>query len=99
MTMLPQKAPGSPRKVYRRFVLSRDSSQRLSRLAKARRLSESEVVEKALSVFFNLAAFFEEDEEREPWHLMSERSLERVWDNEQDAVYDDWRSLYGISEG
>jgi hypothetical protein len=88
-----------PGKVYRRFALSSDSSRRLRRLAKARRVTESEIVEKALSMFFSLAAFFEEDDEREPWRAMSERSFERVWDNDQDAVYDHWRTLYGVSEG
>ena len=27
-----------------------------------------------------------------------EPSLLRVWDNEQDAAYDDWRNLYGIAD-
>ena len=31
-------------------------------------------------------------------HQLSEAALMRVWDNEHDAVYDDWRELYGVSE-
>lgn len=29
------------------------------------------------------------------WQLASEESLQRVWDNPADAIYDDWRALYG----
>lgn len=57
-------------------------------------MSESEAVEKALDVFFNLADFFEADEDKAAWHLPSEKSLERVWANDKDAAYDDWRALY-----
>ena len=30
------------------------------------------------------------------WALASEEALRRVWDNEYDAVYDNWRELYGV---
>ncbi len=30
---------------------------------------------------------------------LSEPSLLRVWDNDPDAEYDNWRELYGVSEG
>ncbi len=39
------------------------------------------------------------DVPREALHQMSEAALMRVWDNEQDAVYDNWRELYGVPEG
>ena len=29
----------------------------------------------------------------------SAEALRDVWDNEDDAVYDNWRELYGVSEG
>ena len=29
---------------------------------------------------------------------ISEASLSRVWENDQDAVYDNWRDLYGVSK-
>ena len=36
-------------------------------------------------------------EERRAWHTASEEAFTRVWDNEYDAIYDNWRELYGIS--
>lgn len=26
-------------------------------------------------------------------------SLAEVWDNEEDAIYDDWKELYGVEQG
>ncbi|HUV87738.1 MAG TPA: hypothetical protein VMX79_11580 [bacterium] len=32
-----------------------------------------------------------------PWHtLISQAVLARDWDNEDDAIYDNWRELYGV---
>ncbi len=36
-------------------------------------------------------------EERRIWSRLSEASLARVWNNEADAAYDNWRELYGLS--
>ncbi len=33
--------------------------------------------------------------ERRGWASLSEDSLARVWDNDEDARYDDWAGLYG----
>ena len=50
-----------------------------------------------------ISAFMADDtlttQERQEWHQLSEKSLNRLWDNEQDAVYDNWRELYEIPEG
>ena len=35
------------------------------------------------------------DEEDEAWREFGMSRLEEEWDNPQDAVYDDWRKLYG----
>jgi hypothetical protein len=37
------------------------------------------------------------EEERYEWHTASEEAFTRVWDNEHDAIYDNWRELYGVS--
>jgi len=29
----------------------------------------------------------------------SEAAFAEVWDNDEDAIYDNWRELYGVSEG
>lgn len=84
--------------VSHRFTLTADRMEQLRQLAKVRRISESEIVAKALDVYFDLADPLESPDERRGWHRLSERSLQRVWDNDQDAVYDDWRNLYGVPE-
>jgi len=83
----------------REFTLTVDRATRLMRLAEIRQVSESEIVEKALDVFFRLADFGYAEVERQDWHRLSEASLLRLWDNEQDAGYDNWRELYGVPEG
>lgn len=34
---------------------------------------------------------------REAWSDLSEEALSRVWDNSEDALYDDWKNLYSVS--
>lgn len=79
--------------------LAADQARRLSQMAQVRRLSEEEVIERALDLLFTLAALFDDLAERRAWQRLSEAALYRVWDNEHDAVYDHWRELYGVSEG
>lgn len=38
------------------------------------------------------------EEERWLWMRASEPSFARIWDNEMDAVYDNWRELYPEAE-
>jgi hypothetical protein len=38
----------------------------------------------------------DESTERQGWSLNSAAVLARVWNNEDDAAYDNWRELYGI---
>ena len=33
------------------------------------------------------------------WMALGLASFEEDWDNPEDAIYDDWREIYGISEG
>ena len=30
------------------------------------------------------------------WQELSLSALEKDWDNEEDAIYDDWRTLHGV---
>lgn len=94
-------APSSEsiRKVTREFTLTPERSVRLKQMADSRRASENEVVERALDLYFSLVDFFDGDTERQDWYRLSEAALSRVWDNEQDAAYDDWRVLYGVPQG
>jgi len=82
--------------VERRIRLSTEQADRLSRLAQAHGLDEDQVVEKALDILFSLTDLFNERTERHGWSFLSEDALRRVWDNEEDAVYDNWRELYGV---
>jgi len=81
------------------FVLTVEQTEQLRVLAESRQLSENQVVAKALDLYFNLSALFKDDLERDAWHRLSEPSLSRLWDNEQDAIYDDWQTEYGVPEG
>jgi hypothetical protein len=82
--------------VEKRVRLSTERADRLSRLARTHGLREDQVVEKALDILFSLTDLFDERSERHGWSFLSEGSLQRIWDNEEDAVYDNWRELYGV---
>lgn len=73
--------------------------RRLRELARAQHVSEDEVVERALDLLFSVTADSESDRERGGWAALSEGSLARVWDNEDDARYDSWQDLYGAPPG
>ncbi|MFZ5821003.1 MAG: hypothetical protein ACOYYJ_13970 [Chloroflexota bacterium] len=60
----------------------------LERLSLARKLLDT--------VVHNLAA---EDAEDVNWQTMGLDAFQKEWDNEEDAVYDDWRKQYGVSTG
>lgn len=66
----------------------------LHRLADRRGISEEQVVEKALDILFSLTDLFGEGTQRAGWTMVSETSLQRVWDNDADAAYDQWKDLY-----
>jgi len=38
----------------------------------------------------------DEKEERYIWYKLGMKSLECVWDNDADAVYDNWRDMYNV---
>lgn len=82
--------------VAKQINLSRAQADRLTRLAEIRALGEDEIIAKALDILFSLTDLFDERGEHRGWSLLSEDALQRVWNNDQDAVYDDWRELYGI---
>ena len=82
--------------VEKHIRLSTEHADRLSRLARTKGLSEDQIVEKALDILFSLTDLFDERTERRGWSFLSEDSLRRIWDNEEDAAYDNWRELYGV---
>ena len=36
------------------------------------------------------------DSEEHAWTLLGTTRLEEEWDNPEDAIYDDWKRLYGV---
>lgn len=78
----------------RRILLTLERAERLSRLARARAISENEVVARALDILFGFTELLDEQADARGWSLLAEASLERVWDNDDDAAYDNWRELY-----
>lgn len=85
--------------IEKRIHLSPQSAIRLQQLSQTKALSEEQIIEKALSILFSLSEIFDEQSERLGWSFLSEDSLARVWDNEEDAIYDNWRDLYGVPAG
>ena len=83
--------------VDKQIKLSSERADRLSRLATAQEISEDRIVEKALDILLSLTELFDERAERQAWSFISEHSLQRIWDNEEDALYDNWRDLYEVS--
>lgn len=82
--------------VEKHIRLSAEHADRLSRLARSQEINENQIVEKALDILFSLTELFDERAERQGWSFLSEASLQRIWDNEEDAIYDNWRELYGV---
>ena len=73
-------------------------AQRLERLAEATGTTEDALISKALSILFENGAT-EEEASRKQWSALSLKAFDRVWNNDEDAIYDNWKELYGISKG
>ena len=82
--------------VEKRIQLSAECAERLGRLSQAHQIHEDQIVEKALDILFSLTDLLDERTERQGWLFLSEAALQRVWDNEEDAIYDNWRELYEV---
>jgi len=80
--------------VEKTIQISAERASHLRRLAQVKALSEDQLIEKALDILFSLADLLDSQVERQGWSFLSEDSLQRVWDNAEDARYDNWRALY-----
>ncbi|MBC8449859.1 MAG: hypothetical protein H8D78_19165 [Chloroflexi bacterium] len=85
--------------IEKRVTLSPESAARLSAVARAQRVSEEEVIRRLISIFLACAGIQAEEVSRREWQALGMAAFERAWDNEEDAIYDNWRELYGVSEG
>ncbi len=86
----------TPTVVEKHIKLSTERAERLSQLSQSGQISEDRIVEKALDILFSLTDLVDAQAEQRGWSFLSERSLERVWDNDEDAIYDNWKELYGV---
>ncbi|MBA4179902.1 MAG: hypothetical protein C0506_04865 [Anaerolinea sp.] len=77
--------------ITRRYQLTPAQYERLRALAAARHVAEDEIVQEALELLLTGTL-----DDRRDWSFASADALERVWDNPDDARYDDWRELYAI---
>jgi hypothetical protein len=82
-----------PTVVEKHIRLSEERANRLNRLAEIHQIREDQIIERALDILFTLTDLFDESTERQGWSFLSDAALQRVWDNEGDAVYDNWRAL------
>jgi hypothetical protein len=82
--------------VERRVQLPPESAERLRLLAEQHHVSEDQILVRAIEVLFDVAGDADGHAERGGFSSLSEGALERVWDNDEDAAYDDWRKLYGV---
>lgn len=85
--------------VDKHIRLSAEQAERLNRLTRTHRVSEDQIVAKALDILFSLTEILDGQAERQGWSALSEHALRRVWDNDKDAAYDDWQELYGPAAG
>ena len=85
-----------PTVVEKHIQLSMERADRLNRLARLHQVGEDQIIEKALDILFTLTDLLDEGSERQGWSFLSDAALQRVWDNEADAVYDNWRQLYDV---
>ena len=85
-----------PAVVEKRIRLSVERANHLNRLAEIHQIREDQIIERALDILFTLTDLFDESTGRQVWSFLSDAALQRVWDNEEDAVYDNWRALYDV---
>jgi hypothetical protein len=84
---------GTPTVVEKHIRLSVERADRLSQMAQTHHIREDQIIEKALDILFTLTDLFDERAERQGWSFLSDAALQRVWDNAEDAAYDNWRAL------
>ena len=77
--------------ITRSYRLTPTQYERLRAVAAARHVAEDEIVQEALELVLSPV-----QDDRRDWAAASEEALERVWDNPEDARYDNWRELYGV---
>ena len=83
--------------VEKHVHISEQRADYLSRMARTNSLSEDQIIEKALDILFSLSDILDVRIEKQGYSFLSEQSLQRIWDNPEDAEYDNWREIYDVS--
>ncbi len=79
-------------------MLSSTISPQLTKVLKeSKQLTENERLLLARSLLDSLLS--DNALEEKEWMNLGLRAFQQEWDNEEDAVYNDWRKHYGVSEG
>lgn len=79
-------------------MLSSTISPQLAKvLEESEQLTENERLLLARSLLDSLLS--DDALEEIEWNNLGLRSFQQEWDNEEDAIYDNWRKYYGVSEG
>jgi hypothetical protein len=82
--------------IDRTVRLSPERAQRLAALAAQKGVPEEALILDAVDLLLRLGPSETDEQEREAWIELGADAMYRVWDNEDDAVYDNWREIYGI---
>ena len=86
----------APTFVEKHIQLSTERADHLNHLARIHQVDEGQIIEKALDILFTLTDLLGEGTERQGRSFFSDAALQRVWDNEADTAYDNWRALYDV---
>jgi len=78
-------------------TLDDHDANRLAELSRQTGMKASELIAKAIDQF--LSSEVSEKEESDSWSAMSLSAFEAEWNNDKDAIYDNWRELYEVKPG
>jgi excisionase family DNA binding protein len=74
---------------------ARDGKVRLFKISRGTRVRRSDVESLLEPVVY---PDLSEDEERWAMLKLAESSFAKDWDNDKDAIYDNWKELYGLQD-
>lgn len=74
--------------------LSGEEAKQLTALAERQGVGADILLSRAIEAF--LASAENESRDRDDWLTLGLTAFQRDWDNPEDAVYDEWRTHYGV---
>ncbi|MBI3360260.1 MAG: ribbon-helix-helix protein, CopG family [Chloroflexi bacterium] len=70
-------------------------AERLTAIAAREGVSAADLIRRAIEAFLTSVAADERADDAD-WRALGSSAFEAGWDNPEDAVYDNWRELYGV---